>query len=77
MKIEKIVIVSNEQKVEVYIKPNELKKDKFSEVRNTTFGGPNPGPHYYMPIASPESFMGELKDAQKDFSDENKIQDNN
>ena len=71
--IEKIVIVSNEQKVEVYIKPNELKKDKFSEVRNTTFGGPNPGPHYYMPIASPESFMGELKDAQKDFSDENKI----
>ncbi len=72
--VEKIVIV-NKEKVEIYIKPDKLDSDKYSDAaKGGTFGmGSQTGPHYYFKIGDPETFERQLEAAQKDFAPEEKI----
>jgi cell division protease FtsH len=72
--VEKIIIV-NKEKVEIYIKPDKLDSDKYSDAaKGGTFGmGAQTGPHYYFKIGDPETFERQLEVAQKDFAPEEKI----
>lgn len=72
--VEKIVVVTNELNVEVYIKTDRLEQEKYKEIRTTPFGqSANPGPHYVIRISSIDAFYKALEEAQKTFTEEEKI----
>lgn len=63
--VERVVVVPNEEIAEIYIKPDALQKDTYTEVRDKTFGQlPNKGPHFYVPIGNAELFSEDLDEAQ-------------
>jgi cell division protease FtsH len=70
--VERLVVV-NKEIVEVYIKPEALKQEKYKDVAITSWGGENKGPHYYFPIGSLEFFQQQIENSQKDFAPEQKI----
>ena len=75
--VERISIVDDNE-ADIYIKPDSLlsvakyEKDKVQKKPFTN--APNPGPHYVIKLASSESFIADLKEAQKDFAGEDKIE---
>ena len=72
-KVEKIVII-NKEKAYIHIKKEFLNEELFQDVRKKAFGEtPNYGPHFYFEIGSVETFNDNLKEAQKDFNDYEKI----
>jgi cell division protease FtsH len=72
-KVEKIVII-NKEKAYIYIKKEFLAEETFKEVSKKAFGDtPNYGPHYYFEIGSVETFNQDLKEAQINFDNEEKI----
>lgn len=72
--VEKVVVVTNDLVAEVYIKKESLKKPQYEKVRTKGFGrAENNGPHYVFTIGSVETFNADLKEAQKDFSQDEKI----
>lgn len=72
--VEKVVVVTNDLVAEVYIKKESLKKPQYEKVRTKGFGRTeNHGPHYVFTIGSVETFNADLKEAQKDFSQDEKI----
>jgi AFG3 family protein len=73
--VEKLVVVPNELIVEVFIKRDALlEKDFYKPVRTKSFGkSENKGPHYYFNIGSVETFENNVKDAQVDFEDHQKV----
>ncbi len=70
--VEKVVVV-NKERAEVYIKPDKLSNERYSDIRDKSFGPNKEGPHYYFNIGSVETFNEQLEEAQKDFSEEEKI----
>ncbi len=72
--VEKIEVI-NGKHVQVYIRKEALKEDKYKDVRSKRFGGgSNPGPHYQFEILDPGEFKSEMNDFQKDWSDDEKIE---
>jgi len=72
-KVEKVVIV-NKEKAYIHIKKKFLSEEQFKEVSKRTFGDAlNLGPHYYFEIGSVETFSNNLKEAQSEFDNEEKI----
>jgi AFG3 family protein len=67
--VEKLIVV-NKEIVEVYIKQEALKQDKYKDVAVTSWGSVNKGPHYVIDIGSLEIFHDDLKNSQKDFAPE-------
>ncbi len=67
--VERLVVV-NKQRVEVYIKPGELGKGRYKEFSE---GGFSSGPQYYFTIGSVEYFEKQMDEAQKGFSEEQRI----
>ncbi|MCK4701568.1 MAG: ATP-dependent metallopeptidase FtsH/Yme1/Tma family protein, partial [Bacteroidales bacterium] len=66
--VEKIVVV-NKEKAEIYIKPDLLSSDRYSDVESHGFGGiPNNGPHYSYTIPSVEVFSASIEEAQKKYN---------
>jgi len=72
-KVEKVVIV-NKEKAYIHIKKEFLNEEQFKDVSKKTFGDAlNLGPHYYFEIGSVETFSNNLKEAQSEFDNEEKI----
>ncbi len=72
-KVEKVVIV-NKEKAYIHIKKEFLYEEQFKEVSKRTFGDAlNLGPHYYFEIGSVETFSNNLKEAQSEFDNVEKI----
>jgi AFG3 family protein len=66
--IEKIVII-NKEKVDVYIKKDALKNEKYKDLSNRSgiFAGAEGGPHYFFEISDVASFEAELTRRQEGF----------
>jgi len=62
--IESANLIASKSRVDVYIKEDKLKEEKYKEFAETKFGTVNKGPHLSFPInaLSPESFETELKE---------------
>ena len=72
-KVEKIVIV-NKEKAYIHIKDKNLGEPFFERVAKKPFGNSkNFGPHFYFEIGSVDNFTSELKEAQVNFQEEDKI----
>ena len=72
-KVEKVVII-NKEKAFIHIKRENLNEEFFQNVNKKNFSEtPNYGPHYYFEIGSVETFNDNLKEAQKDFEEYEKI----
>jgi len=72
-KVEKIVII-NKEKAYIYIKKQFLSEEEFKDVSKKAFGDtPNYGPHYYFEIGSVETFNQNLREAQIEFENHEKI----
>ncbi len=73
--VAKLVVITNENLVEIFIKPDSLmKEEKYADVRKAPFGqGINPGPHYKMTIGSVEDFKNDLREIQKDLPVEDRV----
>jgi AFG3 family protein len=70
--VEKVVVVNN-QMAEVYL-PDSLQHDSaYSDVFRTPFGGIRPGPHVMFTIGSVETFERKLTEAEKNFTEDQKI----
>ena len=68
----KKIIVVNEKEAQVYLK--ESSYDKYSAKLNNGFTAPTKtGPHYFFEIGPPEAFASNLKEAQLNVTEENKI----
>jgi AFG3 family protein len=64
--VEKLVVV-NKEVVNVYLKKESLKQDKFKAVARNNFGnGLNEGPHYQFTIGDVGTFEKDLQEVQKD-----------
>ena len=60
------VVVVNKELVEVYIKKDKLKEDKFKAIRTKGFGNSeNDGPHFQFAIGSVDQFNKQLDEDQK------------
>ena len=72
-KVEKIVIV-NKEKAYIHIKDKNLDEPFFERVAKKPFGNTkNFGPHFFFEIGSVDNFTSELKEAQVNFQEEDKI----
>ena len=72
-KVEKVVIV-NKEKAFIHIKKKFLSEEQFKKVSKKAFGDtPNLGPHYSFEIGSVETFSNNLKEAQINFDNDEKI----
>ena len=72
-KVDKIVIV-NKEKAFIYIKKEFLSEEQFKNVNKKLIGESiNYGPHYYFEIGSIETFNDNLKEAQTEFDEDEKI----
>ena len=72
-KVEKVKVV-NEEKVYVYIKKEYLNEEQFNDINKRIFGNtPNYGPHYFFEIGSYDTFHKDLKDAQLNWDEEEKV----
>ena len=72
-KVEKIVIV-NKEKAFIYVKKEFLSEEQFKNVNKKLIGESiNYGPHYYFEIGSIETFNDNLKEAQTEFDEDEKI----
>ncbi|MCK9206920.1 MAG: ATP-dependent zinc metalloprotease FtsH [Salinivirgaceae bacterium] len=72
--VQKIEVVNN-KKVEIYIKPDRLKDQKYNEVNNqkkSTFST-SQNPQYFFTIGSVEAFENRMDEAQKDFDPKERI----
>jgi len=70
--IKKLVVIRNQGKVEVYLKEDKL--DKYKDRLGTGFNSvPKSGPHFSFTIGSIETFDSQLKDAQVNTPEEEKI----
>ncbi|NOZ47828.1 MAG: ATP-dependent zinc metalloprotease FtsH [Chlorobi bacterium] len=66
--VDKIVVITNLNRVEIYIKKDRLESAKYSELFNKSFNNVSKsGPHYFFTIGSLEVFETNLEKAQKDF----------
>lgn len=72
--VEKINIVNSET-VEVYIKQESLKKEKYKAIAPKNSNASNVGPHYFFTIGSIDFFEQQLKEAQVGFTDYEKIEE--
>lgn len=71
--VERIAIV-NEEVAQLYIKTDSLKLPQYEKVYKKPFGNSvNLGPHFKIKLASTESFIAALNEAQKDFAPFEKI----
>jgi cell division protease FtsH len=71
--VEKVVVV-NKEVAQIYLKEDVLDKEKHKAVSQKSFGnGLNKGPHYFFEIGSVDAFNDDLKEAQKDFDDDEVI----
>lgn len=70
--VDRIVVVNNE-KVEVFLSEESLKKDVHKEVAERGFRGTSSGPHYYFTIGSIDYFQQQLDDVQADLPREDRV----
>ena len=72
--VEKIVVV-NRDVAQIYIKKDQLKRDKYKEVSKKSLGNAvNEGPHYFFQISSPDKLEEKLKEAQLNFQEEDIVE---
>ncbi|QKG78989.1 ATP-dependent zinc metalloprotease FtsH [Tenuifilum thalassicum] len=70
--IDKLVVIRNLGKVEVYLKEDKL--EKYKDRLGDGFGAvPKVGPHFYFTIGSIETFEKQLADAQANIDEAQKI----
>lgn len=69
--IEKIVVV-NHKEADIYIKPDRIKDTKYAKYFKAG-KEPQSGPQFFMNIGSSEAFEQQLKDAQQDIPEEQRI----
>lgn len=70
--VDRIVVV-NDNKVEVFIKVDALKDDRYESVRENILGQTNLGPHYEFTIGSMDFFQNQLAEAQEGIPEEERI----
>lgn len=71
--VEKIVVI-NDKRAEIYIKESKLDLERYKHLFEEGFSPiPKSGPHYYFNIGTVETFVEELKNAQKDFIADQKL----
>lgn len=70
--VDRIVVV-NDNKVEVFIKVDALKDDRYESVRENVLGQTNLGPHYEFTIGSMDFFQNQLAEAQEGIPEEERI----
>lgn len=64
--VQKIVVISNQQKVEVYIKEDKLNKPKYKALLDRGLNSVSKsGPHYYFNIGSTETFEKQFNEANE------------
>ena len=70
--VQKLVVIRNQGKVEVYVKEDKLEKykDRLGTGMNSV---PKSGPHFTFTIGSIETFDNQLKEAQAEAKEEEKI----
>lgn len=68
------VDVVNKERVNIFIKKESLDKPEYKEVKTKSFGNSvNEGPHYFFTIGDIGTFEKRMEDAQKDFTDADKV----
>ncbi len=71
--VEKLVVI-NKQKVEVHIKKHSFQEKRYSKYRGKNFGFEKSNvPVFFFEIGSVELFNEQLKEAQKDFDEKEKV----
>ncbi len=72
-KVDKIIVL-NKEVAQIYIKEQYLSEAEFAKTNKKGFGNSkNTGPHFSFEIGSVETFNEQLKDAQANFEEEEKI----
>jgi ATP-dependent metalloprotease FtsH len=74
--VKRLVVISNEKIVEIYIKGDRLEADKYKDVRTKTFGKlDNAGPHYFIEIGTIEQFREDLIKAQESLPEQDRVKE--
>lgn len=70
--VEKIEVI-NQERAEIYIRPEFRNDSAFKDVLKPVNGRISPGPHYTLSIGSVETFDRKLEEAQKKYFNEDRI----
>ena len=70
--VDRLTVV-NDERVEVYLKPDALQKDRHEEVSENVLGQNNTGPHYQFTIGSVDYFQTQLDEAQQSLPEEQRV----
>ncbi len=68
--VQKVILVNNEKKVEVYLKSEALSNSKYQEVVQQGPLGANSGPHYHFTVVDPGNFDEKMKETLEASKDE-------
>ena len=68
------IVIRNKEIVEVFIKKEKLKSDKYILVSQGMFGSQNAGPHYFFAIGSLELFEKNLAEIQRIFPETERVE---
>ena len=70
--VAKVIVVNNER-VDIYIKPEKLSKSRYKDVAFTNFNKENPGPHFFFQIGDVRVFAEDLKEAESNQSSKERL----
>lgn len=70
--IEKVILI-NKEKVEIYLKKDALKNQKYEDLKSRALFGEDVGPHYFFEISDPGSFETDLNKRQEAFAPTERI----
>ena len=68
------IVIRNKEIVEVFIKKEKLKSDKYILVSKGMFGSQNTGPHYFFSIGSLELFEQNMEETQGVFPESERVE---
>ncbi len=69
----KQVKVVNGEMVEVFVRSEALETETYKGVAENSWGGQNPGPHYYFTIGSVEFFQQRMEEVQAELPEEQRV----
>ncbi len=70
--IDKLVIV-NKERVEIYLKKDAIKNEKYKDLKDRGLFGEDAGPHYFFEIGDVGSFEADLAKRQEEFTPDERI----
>ena len=71
--VKEVLLIKNQDKVEIILKEEALKSERYREVDNNSYFPLSEGPHYYFKITTPDKFDEKWEEFMADLPEEERM----